>query len=131
MKWKKKFVWNGQLLNRVSKKRCTTQPINNTGLGFNRQGLCIFIMFAKSLGFCFETKKEKTKPKDFAICVAESKTLVCSRTVHSQPVSIYWVRYTNILYRVIETSFTLFKLHLKPKFRCYALERINDYGTKN
>ena len=41
------------------------------------------------------------------------------------------VRYTNILYRVIETSFTLFKLHLKPKFRCNALERKDDYGTKN
>tara|TARA_B100001750_G_C15509386_1_gene602568 strand:- start:800 stop:955 length:156 start_codon:yes stop_codon:yes gene_type:complete len=30
-------------------------------------------MTAKSLGFCFGQKKEKTKPKDFAMCVAESK----------------------------------------------------------
>ena len=44
---------------------------------------------------------------------------------------IPWVRYTNILYKVIETSFTLFKLHLEPTFRCYALERTYDYGTKN
>jgi len=41
---------------------------------------------AKSLGFCFKQGKEKTKPKDFAMCVEESKTLVCSRTVHSHTV---------------------------------------------
>jgi len=51
----------------------TTKPINNTGLGFKRQGLCIFMKSAKSFGFCFGHKKEKTKPKDFATCVAESK----------------------------------------------------------
>ena len=28
---------------------------------------------AKSLGFCFKLGKEKTKQKDFAMCVAESK----------------------------------------------------------
>jgi hypothetical protein len=27
----------------------------------------------KSLGFCFKQGKEKTKQKDFAMCVAESK----------------------------------------------------------
>jgi hypothetical protein len=27
----------------------------------------------KSLGFCFRQGKEKTKQKDFAMCVAESK----------------------------------------------------------
>jgi len=32
-----------------------------------------FYEVAKSLGFRFDTKKEKTKPKDFAVCVAESK----------------------------------------------------------
>jgi hypothetical protein len=31
------------------------------------------------------------------------------------------VRYTNILYRVIETSFTLFKLQSEPKFRLLCL----------
>jgi hypothetical protein len=36
-------------------------------------GLCIFIKSAKSFGFCFKQGKEKTKTKDFAMCVAESK----------------------------------------------------------
>jgi len=31
------------------------------------------MMSAKSLGFCFKQGKEKTKQKDFAMCVAESK----------------------------------------------------------
>tara|TARA_R110002153_G_scaffold154982_1_gene307005 strand:+ start:1042 stop:1158 length:117 start_codon:yes stop_codon:yes gene_type:complete len=30
-------------------------------------------MSAKSFGFCFKQEKEKTKQKDFAMCVAESK----------------------------------------------------------
>jgi hypothetical protein len=30
------------------------------------------MMSVKSLGFCFNQGKEKTKPKDFAMCVAES-----------------------------------------------------------
>ena len=37
------------------------------------KGLCIFMMFAKSLGFCFKQGKEKTKHKNFAMCVTESK----------------------------------------------------------
>jgi hypothetical protein len=41
------------------------------------------------------------------------------------------VRYTNIIYKVIETSFTLFSLQFEPKTDCYALERLNDYGTEN
>jgi hypothetical protein len=43
------------------------------GLWAYSLGLRIFKKTAKSLGFCFRTKKEKTKPKDFAMCVAESK----------------------------------------------------------
>ncbi len=31
------------------------------------------MMTAKSLGFCFKQGKEKTKLKDFATCMAESK----------------------------------------------------------
>jgi hypothetical protein len=30
-------------------------------------------MIAKSIGFCFKQKKEKTKQKDFATSVVESK----------------------------------------------------------
>jgi hypothetical protein len=30
---------------------------------------------AKSLGFCFKQGKEKTKQKDFAMCMAESNRL--------------------------------------------------------
>ncbi len=47
----------------------TTKPINNTGLGFKRQGLCIFIMSRNLWDFAL-TQKNKTKPKDFAMCVA-------------------------------------------------------------
>lgn len=32
-----------------------------------------FYNVTKSLRFRFDTKKEKTKPKDFATCVVESK----------------------------------------------------------
>jgi hypothetical protein len=32
-----------------------------------------FYDVAKSLGFCFKQGKEKTKQKDFAMCVTESK----------------------------------------------------------
>jgi hypothetical protein len=31
----------------------------------------------------FALTRKKEKPKDFAMCVAESKRQVCSRTVHS------------------------------------------------
>ncbi len=55
-----------------TKKRTTTQPINNTGLGLKPRSAYIYNA-AKSLGFRYDTKKEKTKPKDFAMCVAESK----------------------------------------------------------
>ena len=51
----------------------TTKPINNTGLSFKRQSLCIFIMSRNLWDFALTRKKEKTKPKDFAMCVAESK----------------------------------------------------------
>ena len=51
----------------------TTKPINNTGLGFKRQVLCIFRMSRNLWDFAFEQEKNKSKPKDFAMCVAESK----------------------------------------------------------
>jgi len=49
-----------------------TKPINNTGLSFKRQGLCIFIMSRNLRDFAL-TQKNKTKPKDFPMCVVESK----------------------------------------------------------
>jgi len=55
------------------KVRVTTKPINNTDLGFKRQVLCIFMMSRNLWDFALRHKKEKTKPKDCATCVAESK----------------------------------------------------------
>lgn len=47
------------------------------GLGFKRLVLRIFIMsqnlWPRSFGVALTEKKEKTKPKNFAICMAESK----------------------------------------------------------
>ena len=42
-------------------------------------------------------------------------------TSHMQTVGTHLVRYTNILYRVIETSFTLFKSQFEVKFRLPCL----------
>ena len=51
-------------------------PIINACLGFYAK-VCVFYEVSKPydprLRGCFRTKKEKTKPKDFAMCVAESK----------------------------------------------------------
>jgi len=41
------------------------------------------------------------------------------------------VRYINILYKVIETSFTLIRRRNSKKIEFYALERNDNYGTKN
>ena len=54
-------------------KTCYNTTYKQYGLRSLSEGLCIFMMSAKSYGFCFGQKKEKTKPKDFAMCVAESK----------------------------------------------------------
>ncbi len=43
------------------------------GLRALNERFAYFYKVAKSLGFRFEQKKEKTKPKDFAMCLAESK----------------------------------------------------------
>jgi hypothetical protein len=51
----------------------TTKPINNTGLGFKRHVQRIFIMSRNLWDFALIQKKEKTKPKHIAMCVAESK----------------------------------------------------------
>jgi hypothetical protein len=44
--------------------------------------------FAKSLGFRFDTRKEKTKPKDFAKCVAESKRQFAPVLYIAQPLAV-------------------------------------------
>ena len=40
-----------------------TQPINNTGLGFKRQGLCIFIRSRNLWDFALTEKKKKQNQK--------------------------------------------------------------------
>jgi len=45
------------------KKRVLTKPINNTGLGFKRQGLCIFIMSRNLWDFALDKKKIKQNQK--------------------------------------------------------------------
>jgi hypothetical protein len=40
-----------------------TKPINNTGLGFKRQGLLIFGMSRNLWDFAFEQKKKKQNQK--------------------------------------------------------------------
>jgi len=49
------------------------------------------------------------------------KTVKINTTLASLIESIDSVRYTNILYRVIETSFTLFKMQFEEKFRLPCL----------
>jgi hypothetical protein len=60
-----------------------------------------------------------------------NRVQIFRNTCLASNVGVPRVRYTNIIYRVIETSFTLFKLQTESIFSCYALERTNDYGTKN
>jgi len=48
--------------------------------------LRIFMMTAKSLGFCFRDKKRKNKTQRFRYVHGGKQTLVCSRTVHSSTV---------------------------------------------
>ncbi|WP_206743813.1 hypothetical protein, partial [Cochleicola gelatinilyticus] len=64
-----------------------TKPINNTGYGLN-QRFAYFYQVRKIFWILLWPGKEKTKQKDFAMCVAGRQTLVCSRTVHSSTVSI-------------------------------------------
>ena len=49
-------------------------PLINAGFRFLRQGLCIFMRSQNLRGFALN-KKDKTKQKDFAMCVTESKRL--------------------------------------------------------
>jgi hypothetical protein len=42
---------------------------------------------AKSLGFCFKHEKEKTKQKDFAMCVAERIRWLLPYCSRAQPIS--------------------------------------------
>ena len=52
-------------------------------------------------------------------------------THHILTVGVHSVRYINILYKVIETSFTLIRRRNSKKIEFYALERNDNYGTKN
>tara|TARA_R110001606_G_scaffold374855_1_gene532876 strand:- start:771 stop:911 length:141 start_codon:yes stop_codon:yes gene_type:complete len=45
-------------------------------------------MSAKSFGFCFKQEKEKTKQKDFAMCVAESKRQFAPVLFIAQPLCV-------------------------------------------
>ena len=59
------------------------------------RGLYIFMKSAKSLGFCFKQGKEKTKQKDFAMSVAESKrwfapALLIARAVGRNTEATHW-----------------------------------------
>ena len=47
----------------VKKVRMLTKPINNTGLGFKRQGMRIFIMSRNLWDFALDKKKIKQNQK--------------------------------------------------------------------
>tara|TARA_R110000868_G_C10838775_1_gene759883 strand:+ start:899 stop:1090 length:192 start_codon:yes stop_codon:yes gene_type:complete len=54
-------------------KTAANKTYKQYGLRAFSLGLRIFMKSAKSLGFCFLAGQKKTKPKDFAMCVVESK----------------------------------------------------------
>ena len=59
--------------NSGNKKRVVTKPINNTGFGLYER-FVYFYEVRKIFGILlFSGTKKKRKPKNFAMCVAESK----------------------------------------------------------
>ncbi len=55
-----------------------TNPIINEDLGVLRQGLCIFIISAKSYGFYFLASQIKNKPYAITKCVAGNLSYFCA-----------------------------------------------------
>ena len=63
-----------------------TRAITNRAESAIFKGFGLSAKSAKSLGFCFVEKKEKTKPKGFAKCLGESNRLSAALLVIAETV---------------------------------------------
>jgi hypothetical protein len=66
-----------------------TRAITNRAESAIFKGFGLSAKSAKSLGFCFVEKKEKTKPKGFAKCLGESNRLSAALLVIAETVTTH------------------------------------------